>query len=257
MIKFKKKITKNNIIRLILFFSIYFYYQIHKKTKVLHSKISHIVVGINFNNYPYSFYDKNKKLIGFDIDLLEILAKELFISYKIIELPSWALHKELVNNNINCVSQSIFYEENKTKILYTNAYISHKHYFLSNFKKKYELLSDLNNIQIGCLNTCNFIHTNDFNLRMICVDSICELIELFKEDKIEGFFVNEYQKNYINKLYPTIALYENNIIDMPICYFGYGLSYYYLELINSIDKIIINIKRNGKLKELMKKWKLD
>lgn len=56
-----------------------------------------IKVGINYNNKPFSFLNRNKRLIGFDIDLMRLIAKELNVKIKFKEITS---KKQVINSLI-------------------------------------------------------------------------------------------------------------------------------------------------------------
>ena len=56
-----------------------------------------ITVGVSYDNEPFSFLNRNKKLIGFDIEFLKLIAKELGVKIRFKEVTS---KKQIINSLI-------------------------------------------------------------------------------------------------------------------------------------------------------------
>ena len=60
-------------------------------------KSKQLMVGVSYDNEPFSFLNRNKKLIGFDIELIKLIAKNLNVKIKFIEMKS---KRQIINSII-------------------------------------------------------------------------------------------------------------------------------------------------------------
>ena len=66
-------------------------------------KNGEIRIGMTANQPPYSMKTKNGKLMGYEVDLANILAESMGVKLKIIELPFSELMPALQNGKVDAV----------------------------------------------------------------------------------------------------------------------------------------------------------
>ena len=108
----------------------------NRLAKIKESKI--IKVGFNANTMPFAFYNENKELMGYDIQMAHNLARDLECEIEFIPFDFSDLSKALENNVIDIAMSGIYVSLDRlTSMDFTDAYMEiHGAFVVKDFRKK-------------------------------------------------------------------------------------------------------------------------
>ena len=102
-------------------------------------------VGYNPENLPFSFVNDNGDLVGFDIELMHVLARELEVELEFIEWTYKTILKDLQQNKFDlAIGGLIVTPERLTRANFSNPYMNittavvvkdHRRYMFENWRK--------------------------------------------------------------------------------------------------------------------------
>jgi len=134
----------------------------HLLDRIRHTGV--IRVGVHEDSLPFSFYNMDRQLVGFDIDLIMHLAEDLGVSVEFIPYESGYLHQQLEDDYfdiaISGISPSLGLLSS-TRVLYSDSYLDvhlalvvpdHRRNDFSDFKS----IGKLKNILAGIKEGSNF-----------------------------------------------------------------------------------------------------
>lgn len=109
-----------------------------------------IRIGVMEENLPFSYYNKHKQLVGFDIELMYHLASDLGVAIEFVPYESEYLIQELNNDHFDIAVSSITANPKllaAQKILYSESYLDTNFAFVVPDHQRTEY-SDANNIKL-------------------------------------------------------------------------------------------------------------
>lgn len=123
-----------------------------------------IRIGIHEDSLPFSFYNTQAQLVGFDIDLMMYLAEDLQVAIEFIPYESGYLLQQLEEDNFDIAVSGITPNTSllaSTRILYSRSYLdTHMALVVPDHSRKQfsdiKQLSKLKNIHIGVRKDGNF-----------------------------------------------------------------------------------------------------
>lgn len=155
------------------------------ETKTTFSKIKEkgelVVAMYHKDRIPFFYLDKNGKLKGLDISIIETIAKSIGVPFKILRVPTFNAVVEAVSSGKADmgVSKLSFTIARGQKVLYTDAYTM--------FRK-------------GLL-------VNRIQLEKMKMDEGKPIIELFNNNKVKiGVIANSSYEQYAHKLFPKAQI---------------------------------------------------
>ncbi len=202
----------------------------------------------------YSFINKEKKLVGFHLDLLEIINKNLNTNIKLKIYNNW---EEAYDNSLRKTNESIFglsWSLKREKIFsYSPSYYFSQHNLL--IKKDNFIIKSIKDIKnktyVSLKNSISnqLIEDKHLNTKIIYVKTLEEVLQSINQGKADASFLTNVDKSLINK-------YNLKIVDQVYSKYGnlsIGTSKNNKTLTNIYAKAINSINKE-QLDTLNKKW---
>lgn len=82
-----------------------------------------IVVGTNAEYAPFEYLDSNGNLTGFDIDLMNAIAKEENVNIKWVDLPFDSLLGSIEAGDIEAIAHLLLRQKNELRVLIFQTFI--------------------------------------------------------------------------------------------------------------------------------------
>ena len=235
-----------------------------KRTNVKQNSLEKItskgtfILGLDDSFTPMGFRNENNEIVGFDIDVAKEVCKKLNVEL-VVQPISWnAKEQELNYGNIDCIWNGMsITEERKQAMLLSDSYMKNRMVFIAKKDSNLKTLEDLKNKKVGVqsgssaeqiLEESKIYKT--LNQTVAYADNITAFMDL-ETNQIDTVFVDEVLANYYiatnNKNYSQIeqALEEQYAI---------GFRKEDNELCNKVNEILKEIKRDGTLEIISKKW---
>ena len=212
-------------------------------------------IGVNMNNFLLvNSKDKSGVIDGVSPGIGKKLAKELNISFKIVQFANPGLLADAVNNNEWDIGNIASEKERSKTIDFSDPYVNIDANFLfreeDNFKNNNDI--DQSGIKIAVFERSAYdlwLTENFKKAELIRVNSIEESHNLFKENKV----------NILAGLKPKLIdeMKKNNnyeMIQSPFTYIkqSIGIKKGNPEVLDFINKFISNIIKEGYIKSLLK-----
>lgn len=221
-----------------------------------------LIVGISPDYAPYAFIDNNI-IIGFDIDLLELIAKKLSLKLKLVPMPFHSILVALQLNNIMMAASGLSATEERAKhMLISNSYFKNDYLCAISLKENsFDSIDKIKNkkiiINIG-YSSENYLNNIDLNHNILKLKSVPDglvglslkqgdvfitsytsLSQLLKTKEAEKFFI--------------FALPQNNTKQEEICFL---INKEQNQLLDDINNTINTFWEDGTIAKLIEKWKL-
>ncbi len=225
-------------------------------------------IGINAEYPPFSFYQDNK-IVGFEIDLIQEIAKELGVETKVNDFPFEALLPQLEQKQLDfCIAAITPTPERAKKVLFSDLYLSGDPLVIVSTKNTVLSLETMS--EKGELIVVNEGYTADLfltdaikkgqyaNLKVTKLPIISDGFLSIKTGRAEGFLTSKITwedfKRQQNGHQETFFAHE-----VPQTEETYAMAFAKdnTELQKTINAIIKKLKENGTILQLSKKWKLS
>lgn len=215
------------------------------------------VVGTSADNPPYEFM-QNGKIVGFDIDLLDEIAKNLDKKVEFKNMEFHGLIAALATSNVDMVIAGLsITPERQARVDFTIPYSDSKIAFLHRAKDNFKTYQDLSDKKVGAqLGTIWSAIAYDLsakgNFKVITLSNNLMLVEDLKSKRIDALVVENGQAAKFIELNPNLSkflvedLNSSFAIALPK-----GSNYK-----KKMDHAIKSLKSNGTIEVLKKKWGL-
>ncbi len=214
-----------------------------------------LVYGGDHNYPPFEFTDKNGAPAGFNIDLINAIAKETDLKINIVLGPRNRMHKELNSARID-ISSMLYSEERDRKFDFStaNAVVSH-----SIFVRKGSLIKSLEDIsgkeiivQSGDLMHA-FVLSNNLSDNLIIVENQVDALKLLSSGKHDCALISKFQGIYfINQLdIDNVETAGTAIYPSRYCF---AVSEGEYALLAALNEGIYLLKINGEFDRIYNKW---
>ena len=209
---------------------------------------------------PMNYHDADNNLIGLDTEFAKAVCAELDLTAEFIEINWDVREKELESKNIDCIWNGTTLTDREEKLSITKPYIASREVLVTKKDRLDELEHSLNNAVIS-----------------VERGSTGELISLFIQDKIEIKLAD----SQLHALYDVEkGAADAAVVDYLMIFGGIGEGTSFSNLVMSdhpmsddevmviafrknsnmtkkIDKIIKKMKKDGTLKNIARKYKID
>ena len=227
---------------------------------------NNLVVGVSPDYPPFEF-TKDGKIVGFDIDLINEIAKTMHMEVKIREMEFSSLIPSLNSGEVDLIISSISRNSDRSEnIDFSEPYYASAFTIISKDDQNFSSLEDLPNdakvgVQTGSTME-NFVNNYndsvDKSLKIISLGSNFILIEKLKLGEIDALVVEDAQassfvKNIVGLKSNTIE--DNVYIDEEESSYVIGLKKD-SSLTEKVNQAIENLNNNGQIDLLLKKWNL-
>ncbi|GMO61071.1 MAG: basic amino acid ABC transporter substrate-binding protein [Rickettsiales bacterium] len=257
--KIKNAILSNKVLLVIAFvgFSIVYVILNYVDTRPYFNNGT-LIVANDGSFEPFGYYDDDSKLVGFDIDIMEAVAKASGYYVKIVDKRFVNIIPSVAGGVYDVAISSITITDERKKIVdFTIPYFQNS-ISVAVLKKIGDIrdFSDLNGRIVGVeADTTNYDYAME-NLKdsiIIKFDTTIDLEIAFKKGLIDAM-VNDtpviqfYIKNYSNN--------SAVILPSPTKYFDIGIAVRknHPKLLKNLNKGIKRMKSNGDFDKIYKKW---
>ncbi len=218
-----------------------------------------IVVGINSGYEPYEFIDKQGKLVGFDIDLMDEICRELNEKCTYIDVPFSHLGAQLKLGQFTAIISSIAITEARQKqFAFTDPYNDPALVLLAT-RKDLNDFTAFNGKTVGVPTESQhkiFLNTEYPEINTESFDSMTDAITALDQGRIQGVFIEEPTAIGFIKRHPNIFMVGDPIYNVK--YFGMGegiaVNKNNTGLRDRFNAVLSKLKASGKHQELYDKW---
>ena len=229
------------------------------------SSSSFLIVGTNSGFVPYEFIDEQGDVVGFDIDVANLIAKGMGKELIVRNMPFDALVLSLKQGKIDLIIAGLSITEDKRK----EVEMIHYHgdgekefplVFWKEIPEGINSIDDLRNyknktvsVQAGNIQE-EFISKFDY----LDVKPLAEISDLIMDIKYGKSVASVMETLVVEDLKKKFS--ELKVLNVPLAKedqdFGHGIAVRKNDkkLINEIENIVSELKENGTLKNLEKKW---
>ena len=218
-----------------------------------------LILGLDDSFPPMGFRNENNEIIGFDIDVAKEVCKRLGIKL-ILQPISWtAKEQELNSYNIDCIWNGMsINEERKERMSLSIPYLENSMSFVVKEEGDIFTLTDLKDKKIGVQagSTAEEILqktsiSNDAKKIISYSENLTAFMDL-EINQIDAVFLDNVVANYYiatnNKPYKVL---EETLETEE---YAIGFRKQDIELCNKINEILIEMKKDGSIAEISKKW---
>lgn len=243
----------------LFFFSIALFFSACDSSKSKNTASNQILnVGIEPTYKPFD-YKENSKLTGFDVDLLDAIAKDLNISINWVEMNFDGLIPALKTGKIDMIASAMSVtEERKKSVDFSNTYYMTKNLYIKrkddiSLKTKDDLVNKKIGVQLGTLQ-----ENAAKNIKNATVEANADLnvaILALKNKKIDAIILDkDVAKGYLEQNPELNSFFEEDDGSS-------GFSFAFdkdkqKELIEKINTTLEKLKQNGTYENLLIKYEL-
>ena len=216
-----------------------------------------LVVATSADNPPYE-YVRRGTIEGFDIDLIKEIGRRLDKSVTIKNMDFHGLLAALASHNVDLVIAGMsITEERKSKVDFSIPYLTTKVNFLVRKDSNITKLQDLNSKKVGSQlgTTWSMIAAtlaSEHGFKNKTLASNLMLVEELKLGRIDALILEEFQaRKFVQKNHDLINFSVNNGSALSIAIPKKS------QLKKPLDQAIQDIKNDGTLDQLKKKWGID
>jgi len=221
-----------------------------------------IVIGVQDDMPPMTFYDKNNQLTGFDIEFAKMVGQQLGleIEFKIIMWDKKEV--ELRSRNIDCIWNALTVTEERRNIMkFSRVYMSNKQVLIirKSDESKYTDLKSLSNANISALSksTGESVIENDSYLSQsnyIKSNSVDKAILYLKNEEVDAIVLDyTVASDSIANGNSDIMIVEGIHFDEEVYAVGFRVE---SDMTVKINELINNSINDGTLESLAKKYNL-
>ena len=216
-----------------------------------------LVVGTNAEFPPFSLRE-NEKIVGFDIDIIQEIAKRLQKDIVIKDLSFDALIPELTLGHLDCAVGGIsFTEERAKRVLFTKAYLSDDPLVIVTLDSNIKTLDDLKGKKI----VVNEGYTADLFVTSKGFDPVrlmapADAFMAIKSKRLDAFITAK------STVLPFLEKQKDSgfivqIVEGTAETYAFAVSKQNPELHKEIDKKLQEMIQDGTIENFKKKWKLS
>jgi len=224
----------------------------NKKEKVL-------VMGTSADFAPFETRDTSGKIVGFDIDLANYIAKELGYKLEIKDMKFDGLIGALQSKRVDMVLSGMSATKERAKnVDFSTQYHHSGEMFVtlkgSNIKKLEDIKGKTVGVQLGTIQeegADKLKKTYNFNVKKL--DNSTNLVEELLSKRIQVAYLDKsVAEGYIKK--QNLAGFDDPTSSSPGMAVAFPKG---SKLTAKVNKVLAKAEKNGKLAELKKKWKID
>lgn len=221
-----------------------------------------LILGMDDSFPPMGFRNENNELVGFDIDVAKEVCKKLGMKLEVQPISWAAKEQELDSGNIDCIWNGFGYtEERNNAMTLSNVYLKDESIFFVNENSQYNSKEDLKGKKIGIQNgSTQERRLNESEFGSIVgeiigySDYLTALMDL-ETGNIDAVYMSKITGTYIinnkNKKFKTFSAegIGEESAGMVIAFKKGNI-----ELKEKVENAILELKQEGKMKEISEKW---
>uniref|UniRef100_A9A9F4 Extracellular solute-binding protein family 3 n=1 Tax=Methanococcus maripaludis (strain C6 / ATCC BAA-1332) TaxID=444158 RepID=A9A9F4_METM6 len=214
-----------------------------------------LTVGVYPDLPPYT-YEENGELSGFEVDLINEIAKRMevtpeFICYNYTNEP----YDAVKNKQIDCAISSNFLSPKSDDIEYSRTYLSTYEVVMCEDGQKYFRLADLKDKKIGVLKNSEAEEKAKYLLRsmnfeIITYDNPKDINNDLKSGNLDAAISDKHYLNYMQKENDSLRFVQ----ELDIKYVSIVVNSKNPELTKKIDEILLEMEGDGTYQKIYDKW---
>lgn len=223
-------------------------------------KAKKVVIGLDDNFPPMGFRDKDGKLTGFDIEIATEAAKRMGVEAEFKPIDWASKEAELSSKRVDMLWNGLtITEKRKEVIAFSNPYMENRQVVIVKKDSPIKKTSDMAGKTIGTQEGSTSIDAlekkpellNSFKELKKYGDFIAALLDL-EAGRLDAVFIDEIVGRYYTTQKPGI--YEVLEENLGTEEFGVGLRKDDKELMQSLQKALDDMKKDGTSAKISEKW---
>lgn len=219
-------------------------------------------IGCNFGYPPFEYYSEDKEQLGIDIELGKALAEKMGMKAEIVETAWEGILEGLNKNNYDCVMSAVTITENRTeKFDFSDPYITNYQCLMTRKDAEFKPTSpeETTGLKIGVQDETtsdNFITdfaiSSGFEFNRFAYATASDVFSDLEAGRLDALVCDSMvAENYLKKydIFEMTWIQENDPEEFGICV-KKGNS----ELLADINSALAELKADGTLDEIMKKY---
>lgn len=220
------------------------------------SKKDKLLVGVGGEFPPFSYYDENNELVGFDIDLIKEIAKRMNMRIELRAIPWIEIFDEVKAGKVDVIIDAItITPERSQEMLFSDSYfLTGQALIIKKDNIEINSAEDLGNKKVGTqVGSTGIEGVIDYakNIQFITYDNIFDSIEYLKKGTLDAVVIDFEIAKKITEDYDELKITGNLLSEE---YYGMVMDRNNIELMEKINRILQEIKDDGTLDEFQKKW---
>lgn len=217
-----------------------------------------LIIGINDNNPPWKFTDESGQVMGFEVDLAEAIAESLEVDIELVDLPFTELFPAAVSGRIDLAMASITVTDERLKtVAFSQPYYDSDQSLIVKVDGDINGLEDLMGKVIGVESgTTGELWINDYQEQYEIGEVMRDegnfeaIMDDVASDRVDGYIADIPFALYYTKDRPELEVLERIPTGEQ-----YALMFSQTNpLRNDVNAVITQLKENGSMAEIYKKW---
>jgi len=187
-------------------------------------------VGVTANRIPYAFVSRERKLVGLDIEMAQVLGRDLGVKVEFVELETQAaLPRLLASGRVDLAMSGIaMTPERATEMLFTEPYLDETVAFvvkdhLRDQFSSWENIRDLGPFPVAVPNLPYYIdhlRRRAPMLKLTPVETVGQIEAILKEQTFDAVVMPAESGSVLTLLHPkfTVVVPEPDIVKIPLAY---------------------------------------
>ncbi len=221
------------------------------------SEYDSIIIARGDNNYPpYEFLDSLGNPAGFDIDLLNAIARQTGINVS-ISLGVWdSVRNQLINDEIDMISGMLYSREREKEFAFSVPYLQVSHALFVTGKTKIESLEDLEHrevlVQKGDI-MHDFVRSSIPSALAVTVENPLDALMLLENEKYDCALLAYLQGLYLIKKNGLEGI-ESRKISLPPHDYCFAVRKENQALLTRLNEGLNILRQNGTYRRLYLQW---
>lgn len=218
-----------------------------------------LMVGCHIGYAPMEYYDEDgKTVIGFDVELAQLIADELGLELKLVPCAWDAIFNNLENKSFDMIISGVSYtEERKEKHSLTKSYLTNGLVMVVKADSSVKTLEDLQNKGVGVQleTTADYFvreyKKNGFSIGLSQYENVVNAFEALERGDVESVLADSVVANYylVDKEGYNVVWESEDVEPFCIC-----LAKENVALRDEINDILDEVSKQGKIKKLSEKY---
>lgn len=214
-------------------------------------------IGVDISTPPFGLLDKKMQPAGLDVDMANLLAKDLGVKLVLIPITGQNRIPSLLTDKVDFIVASFgIYTERARTISFSNPYGGHQSVIVATADKKITGMDDLKGLKVGVTRgtahekTLAAAHIEGMTLIRFEDDSTT--LNALATGQVDAIGTVNYLAAELNERYPQ-KHFTNKFTYLKSLY-GVGLRYGQPDLLHWLNTVIFVHDQNGDLAKIYEKW---
>ncbi len=213
---------------------------------------------------PMSFFNADRKIVGFDIEFATYIARKSGKQLEIIDMEFGAMLPALISGKVDMIGAGLSITEERAKsVLFTESYYpsgiaavvnSLQKSGTENAKVKFTSEEDIKTRRVGVLMGSvydTYAKKNYPDAEILQYSSVSDVLIALETDKADAAFFDHVSLKEVLAKYKTLGILAENIFTLPI---GAGFNSDDDQLREQFNAFLKQIKSDGTYKDMSDRW---